>query len=794
MNGESAAANQLFRTLFDLTGDGVMLVDVPTRVIRDANAAVSRIFGYSREQLIGMRTVDLVHAESLGVYTSRGGGEHDHQTGVGRRADGTAIDVEIYAREFSPLGAPLRIIVVRPITDQARAYQLLEDRVTQRTRELTGLLQVSRAVSSTLDLRPLLGAVLDQLAMVVEYAEASVMCVDGDELRVLDYRGPQPRESMRALRVPVSASPVFQDVLRQDGPVIAGSTLAVPLRANRRVIGQLRLEHAAPGFYTWGHADLALAIANQAAMAIANARLFEQAERRRHELEALYHAEEALYRTLEPGKVLEALLDAATALLRTDKSSVLLWDRTRQRLTVQAARGFKPETLGHMSYAVGEGISTLAATSGRVAITADAQSDPRISPRLRALYTSEGICAMASMPIKGGSEVLGVFNLQYCGPHTFTDQEHRLMQALAQRAVTALDNARTYAAERATRERLDVALEAGRMGAWEWDLGADTLTWSPRLETIHGLELGSFPGTMQGYLEGIYADDRERMARTIADSLSHGEIDIEYRVAQADGSLRWFEATGRAVRDAQGQPIGMHGVCQDITQRKDAERVRAMMLERERAAYEAQAALEERQRLARELHDSVSQALYGIALGTQTALAALGEDHDPGAARDALQYVHKLADASIAEMRSLILELRPETLEQEGLVVALERQVASLRARHALDVEADLGSEPDLPLVQKEALYRIAQEGVHNAVKHARASALQLHLSLRDHQLALEISDNGVGFDPSARYPGHLGLTSMRERAAAAGGTLDIHSARGHGTQLIVRLPTPTAA
>jgi signal transduction histidine kinase len=159
------------------------------------------------------------------------------------------------------------------------------------------------------------------------------------------------------------------------------------------------------------------------------------------------------------------------------------------------------------------------------------------------------------------------------------------------------------------------------------------------------------------------------------------------------------------------------------------------------------------------------------------------------AAENAASYVHRLAQAAISEMRALIFELRPESLAQDGLVAALERQVASLRARHALPVDATFGPEPALALDKKEALYRIAQESLHNATRHARAHALRLRVQQTDGHVVLEVADDGVGFDPSASYPGHLGLVSMRERAAAVGGTLTIHSAPGAGTRITADLP-----
>lgn len=233
----------------------------------------------------------------------------------------------------------------------------------------------------------------------------------------------------------------------------------------------------------------------------------------------------------------------------------------------------------------------------------------------------------------------------------------------------------------------------------------------------------------------------------------------------------------------------------------------AVAVENARLFVEAQgkAALEERQRLARELHDSVSQALYGIALGARTARELL--ERNPPQAIGPIDYVASLAEAGLAEMRALIFELRPESLEAEGLVAAIAKQAAALRARHGIEVETSLDDEPDIPLHVKEALYRIAQEALHNIVRHARATLV--HVSLRpegqhdpsEHGgtgpaaptrptwLVLEVQDNGQGFEPEGPFPGHLGLRSMRERAAILGGTLEIHSAPGAGARVTARIP-----
>lgn len=199
------------------------------------------------------------------------------------------------------------------------------------------------------------------------------------------------------------------------------------------------------------------------------------------------------------------------------------------------------------------------------------------------------------------------------------------------------------------------------------------------------------------------------------------------------------------------------------------------------------AALQERQRLARELHDSVSQALYGIGLGTHTAREAL--ESDPEQAKESMDYVLSLAEAGLAEMRALIFELRPESLASEGLVAALMRQVVVLRARYGLAVEVELSDEPAISPELKQTLYRVAQEALNNVVKHARASEVVVRIIKREDEIALEVQDNGRGFDPAASYPGHLGLHSMLERVTKPGGTLAIESAPDQGTCIRVRLP-----
>lgn len=202
------------------------------------------------------------------------------------------------------------------------------------------------------------------------------------------------------------------------------------------------------------------------------------------------------------------------------------------------------------------------------------------------------------------------------------------------------------------------------------------------------------------------------------------------------------------------------------------------------------AIVEERSRLAHELHDSVSQALYGIALGTRTARMLL--DQDPTRLAEPLDYVLSLAEGGLSEMRALIFDLRPESLEEEGLLVAFNKQADVLRNRHNIEVDLQFDEKIRFKLEHEEALYRIAREALHNVVKHAHATCVSICVERNPGGLLMEIRDNGRGFDLTRSFPGHLGLHSMRERALRSRGTFDVKSAPGLGTTLRIMLPPDT--
>jgi signal transduction histidine kinase len=192
-------------------------------------------------------------------------------------------------------------------------------------------------------------------------------------------------------------------------------------------------------------------------------------------------------------------------------------------------------------------------------------------------------------------------------------------------------------------------------------------------------------------------------------------------------------------------------------------------------------------RLARELHDSVAQSLYGISLRARAAQELLHRE-DPAGAGAPLSQVLQIAATGLAETRGLISDLRPDTLAGDGLAVALRRLLDTLHTGAGAATAADLTAVPGGERTRR-ALYRIAQEALQNAARHAAAAHVTLRLCHEPPVVVLEILDDGCGFDPRAEFPGRLGLRSMRERAAAEGGRLEIARRPGGGTLVRAEFP-----
>jgi PAS domain S-box-containing protein len=314
---------------------------------------------------------------------------------------------------------------------------------------------------------------------------------------------------------------------------------------------------------------------------------------------------------------------------------------------------------------------------------------------------------------------------------------------------------------------------------WEIDMEGRFTFVSDAIERMTGLPPSEVVG--RHFSETITSETlpaAEQQFRELMADPSRVNV-ARFSLRHRDGRVIPLEnfATGM-VRD--GELIGGHGAARDLSERSRLERD----LRRQAAELASSA---ERAHLARELHDSVTQALFAMTLVTRSIEVLLPRDRE--AALEKFEELRQLQREALTEMRSLLFELRPASLERDGLEQALRTHVAALESRIGLSIllEADL---PDrLPLDVEEALYRIAQEALHNVVKHARANQARVRLELKGDQACLSVEDDGEGFDDSSADEGQLGLTGMRARAVRLGGTVTIRSTPGAGTVVEALVP-----
>ncbi|MBP3954043.1 PAS domain-containing protein [Gemmata sp. G18] len=376
-------------------------------------------------------------------------------------------------------------------------------------------------------------------------------------------------------------------------------------------------------------------------------------------------------------------------------------------------------------------------------------------------------------------------------------------------------------AEDALREselRFELALTAAQMGVWTLDVATGVQVRDPNLNQLLGLAPAETTQPFPEFLDHVYVYDRAPVRAAFDASVHWGRgLSTEFRVVWPDGSVRWLRDRGDVFGDSRTGTRRMAGVCVDVTDLKDAEEA----LQRAHAGLEtrvierttelasaleslgsemarrvdltrrlATAQEDERRRVARDLHDSVGQLLAGLSLAVK-AVETAGELPPASAAR--LTEVQRMADALGREIHGLAVRLRPTSLDDIGLEPALEQLVAEWSGR--CGIRADFhstGLGPSrLPPDIETALYRVVQEALTNVARHALATTVSVVISRPDGYVTAVIEDDGAGFDPEAGPKGRLGLLGMRERVALAGGTMEVESAHGQGTTIIVRIRLP---
>ncbi|HET9489881.1 MAG TPA: ATP-binding protein [Methylomirabilota bacterium] len=370
---------------------------------------------------------------------------------------------------------------------------------------------------------------------------------------------------------------------------------------------------------------------------------------------------------------------------------------------------------------------------------------------------------------------------------------------------------------RESEERLRMAVEAGRMGTWEWRIDTGRVSWSPGLEAIHGLAPGAFPGTFDAVQREIHPEDRDRVLQTIHESVEHRkDLRLEYRIIRADGTVRWLEGRGRLVGERHGRPERVVGVCMDITDRKRAEEERGVVLAGEqKARAEAEAANQARDEFLAVLSHELRTPLNAI-LGWSRMLRF--GSLDPATVERAIetigrnaqlqtQLIDDLLDVSRIVSGKMQIERRrvelPAVLQAAVEGVRAMAEVKGVRLEHATDANAVAVSGDAFRLQQ------IFGNLLDNAIKFTPAGGrVQITLERRASWVEIRVSDTGSGIAPAllphiferfrlgdaktTREHGGLGLglAIVRHLVELHGGAVRADSAgEGRGSMVTVRLP-----
>ena len=843
-----STSTEKIRAMFESVTAGITFID-PRGKIVEANSAFAELIGYeSREALAGQSALRLViksdrdrARETLQTILATG---HAQQAEfrVSTR-DGRTLDVETSATMLrDEQGNPTGLVAITSdITERKRAEEMLR----QHTERLEILHEIEQGILAARSPTEIAQATADRIRKLVPCRRVGILLFDlqSQEAIVLAVDSESEPCARQGTRTPLDDfAPIWPnlDILR-DGKVVVYSVpergdetgiarlgsvrtlYSVPLLVQDKLIGALNLGIADPDEFVPGWQDIIRQIANELAIAIQQARLSEAQVRRRQEAEALRDTAAALNSTLDLEEVLDRILDNVGRVVPHDAANIMFVEDGIARIVRHRGYVDGKALTRRFDVALMPALSQMAASLLPLAIpNTDDYPDWITFPAITPVYSYAGA------PICSQGKLVGFLNLNSSTLGFFRPVQARRLQVFADQAAVAIENARLHKRLQGYIEQLEQ-----RVMDRTRDLSAlyeVTTIASESLELVTTLgrtldqaiiAIGSSAGVVH------LLDETERTLRLVtqrtvspdmASSMSNAPVHdalagwvVEHNEPLVIANLTTDPRVPRALRSTcfrayagvpmrvERRAIGVLGALSEMEQEFNIEDVAllasiadhiATAVENDQLRRQAErtAVLEERERLARDLHDSVTQSLYSLTLLTEASRELIRSGALEQAARYQLR-VSEIAQDALKEMRLLVHELRPPLLEQEGLVGALRQRLEAVEGRAGVKTRLLVDELANLPAAVEEGLYRIALEALNNALKHAAASSVNVHVRTQDGGIELEVTDDGIGFDPDVMDDrGGMGLSSMRERAEKLGATLTIQSAPGKGTQVLIRI------
>jgi PAS domain S-box-containing protein len=659
--------------------------------------------------------------------------------------------------------------------------------------DLAAVIKASQAISSEIELERLLGSLMQILMenagaqtgfliledsgewtieAACEINEGESVC-DTQVLRSIPIVNHLP-EGIINYVMRTQESVILNDATREGNfinePYIqhnkTQSILCLPLLNQAKLVGVLYLENQlAAGAFTADRSQVLNFLSTQAAIAIENARLYSK----------LRASESKMTQFLEAIPVGIGIVDAAGRPYYANQRGIQLMGKgidpaippdqiaeIYQFYVTETNQIYPTEKLPVIRALSGEHttVDDIDIRQNNATIPVEVRGTPVFDEQGNVVY---GIVAFQDITERRQAEkLLAEYNQTL--ERQVTERTLLLSQEIEERQ-------RVEDALRQSEEQRRLAMDVSYIGSWDWNILEDVIDWNDNHFRLLGLVPGEVESSYQAWRDRVHPEDLHWVEQAITSALAaHTDYETEYRVIYPDGSVHWLVARGQGIYNATGQPVRMLGVLLDISDRKLAE---------------ASSILEERNRMAREIHDTLAQSFTGILLQVGAATQVLVDDLEATQAH--LETIDELARTGLAEARRSVTALRPQLLEDGSLDRALYRLVTQMRAANNTDLIYEIkGTIYPLPAEVENNLLRIGQEALTNAIKYADAGEIRVELVYEKAQCLLRIKDDGGGFGVgSISTVGGFGLLGMSERAENIGAQLMIQSQPGQGTEII---------
>jgi len=542
--------------------------------------------------------------------------------------------------------------------------------------------------------------------------------------------------------------------------------------------------------------------------------LEERVAERTRALLALYEVTAVASGSLDLDTILTMSLERILAIMGGELGVIHLVDEAEPEPRLAAWRSVKPDVNPQKNITSPDRkLVNWVFERGQPLVLPASESSSRSLPTLPAGDSR----SYAGVPMQARGRVLGVLSLLGQVGQQFNEDTVALLDSIADQIGGAAENALLYESERVRRRQADTLLQVTSVVGSTLDLDEVLARILDQLHRVVEYDSALVQLLQEGRLQVIAARGFANVQQLLGMDLSLTETP-NHKVVMSGQPLNVRDAPAQypvlrrppfhQVRSWLGVPlrvqervIGMISVGRRQPGGFAEEQVRltnafadqaALALENARLYQQAEqlAVMEERSRLARELHDSVTQAIYSLTLFAEVGRRAAEADNKEQTV-DYLTRLGQVAQQALREMRLLVYELRMPALETEGLVQALQQRLDAVEKRAGVEARLLVEGQVELPALVEEGLYRIAQEALNNALKHAEASLVTVSIKTDGERVELEVMDNGRAFDPDKpANAGGMGLDTMRERAERLDGSLTITSRPGEGTRVKAGVPT----